>query len=98
MSTFSDFLRSLLLTMIFSFLTPVLLIAGVLISFTLMGCLPYVATVGQFCSHQTLQFLTIFGNGHPLAGGLIIAMTCSLVGALFDTYASCQNQRVHSPR
>ncbi len=93
MSIFSDFLRSLLLTMIFSFLTPTLLIVGGLISFTLMGYLPLLEALGQFWSNQILQFLAIFGRGNPLEGGLIISMTFSLVGALFDTYASYSSPR-----
>ena len=98
MSNFPDFLRSLLLTMIFSFLTPVILIAGGLMSFTVISYLPHLATVGQFCSQQILQFLTIFGNGDPIAGSLTIGVACSFVGALFDSYAFCHNQRIHSSR
>ena len=85
MSIFSDFLRSLLVTMILSFMTPVFFFGGVLISFTVLGCLPQLAAFGQFCNDQVLQFLAVFGRGSPFEGGLIIGMTCSLVGALFDT-------------
>ncbi len=88
MSIFSDFLRSLLLTMILSFITPIFLFVGIFISFTLLGYLPQVAAFGQLCSHQILQFLAVFGRGNPLEGGLIIGITCSFVGALFDTYVS----------
>jgi hypothetical protein len=88
MSIFSNFLRSLLLTMILSFITPILVFVGGLISFTLIGYLPLLAALGQLCSHQILKFLAVFGRGNPLEGVLIIAMTFSFVGALFDTYAS----------
>ncbi len=88
MSIFSDFLRSLLLTMILSFITPIFLLLGGLISFILIGHLPQLAALGQVCSHQILQFLAVFGRGSPLEGCFIIGITCSFVGALFDTYAS----------
>lgn len=93
MSIFPDFLRSILLTMVLSFLTPILLISLGLISSTMIACLPYLESIGQFSCRQILQFLATFGSGHPLQGGMIIAITCSLVGALFDTYASYQSPR-----
>ncbi|MGB3405309.1 MAG: hypothetical protein WBA77_21675 [Microcoleaceae cyanobacterium] len=93
MSIFSDFLRSLLLTMILSFMTPIFLFVGVLISFTAVGYLPQLAAFGQLCSDQVLQFLAVFGRGNPFEGGLIIGITCSFVGALFDTYASYGSSR-----
>ncbi|WP_313890540.1 hypothetical protein [Aetokthonos hydrillicola] len=34
-----------------------------------------------------LEFLTIFGNGAPLRGVVVISFTCSFVGVLFDAYA-----------
>lgn len=88
MSIFSSFLRSLLLTMILSFITPIFVFVGGVISFTLISYLPKLTALGQLCSHQILQFLAVFGRGNPLEGILIIAMTFSFVGALFDTYAS----------
>ncbi|MGL5080306.1 MAG: hypothetical protein ACRC8A_02350 [Microcoleaceae cyanobacterium] len=93
MNHFLGFLRSLLLTMLLSFLAPVLLIHGGLASFILVAHLPTLETVGQFCSHQILEFLTVFGSGQPWLGTIIIGLTFSLVGALFDTYAVFQHQR-----
>ncbi|KKD38798.1 MAG: hypothetical protein WAN66_26700 [Limnoraphis robusta] len=93
MGIFPDFLRSVLLTMTLSFFTPILVISLGLTSSAIIGCLPYLETIGQFSCRQILQFLATFGSGHPLQGSMIIAITCSLVGALFDTYASYQSPR-----
>ncbi|WP_413166688.1 hypothetical protein ACL6C3_08290 [Capilliphycus salinus ALCB114379] len=93
MSIFPDFLRSVLLTMVLSFLTPILVISFGLASSAIIGCLPFLETIGQFSCQQILQFLATFGSGHPLQGSLIIGITCSLVGGLFDTYASYQSPR-----
>ena len=37
------------------------------------------------------ELLATFGSGHPWQGCLVIAITCSLVGAMFDTYVFYQN-------
>ncbi|NJK36730.1 MAG: hypothetical protein HC825_04870 [Oscillatoriales cyanobacterium RM1_1_9] len=93
MSHFPSFIRSLFLTMILSFLAPILLIHGGLVSFVLVAHLPMLDTSGEICSHRILEFLAIFGNGQPWLGTVIIGTTFSLVGSLFDTYASFQHQR-----
>lgn len=93
MGIFPDFLRSILLTMVLSFLTPILVISFGLVGSVLIACLPFLKTIGQFSCQQILQFLATFGSGHPFQGSMIIAITCSLVGALFDTYASYQSPR-----
>ncbi|CAD0230056.1 hypothetical protein [Planktothrix agardhii] len=93
MSILSHFLRSLLLAVTFSFIAPLLLIAIGLITFGLMSHLPIIQGFGASGCNQILKFLATFGNGHPLQGCLVIALTFSLVGGLFDTYATCQNLR-----
>lgn len=93
MSILPHLIRSLLLAITFSFIAPLLLIAMGLITFALMSHLPLIQSSGEFGCNQMLKFLATFGNGHPLQGCLVIALTCSLVGGLFDTYACCQNLR-----
>ena len=93
MSILIDLLRSLLLTSIFSFITPMILIGASWTSFALISHLPTLQGIGQFGAAQIWQFLAIFGSGHPWQGCLVIAITCSLVGAMFDTYVFCQNSR-----
>lgn len=78
--------RSLLLASFFSFLAPVLLIAGLLGGTILLSHLPGVAPLGHELTHLVLHFLQIFGSGSWAGGMLVIAIACSLVGLLFDAY------------
>lgn len=87
MSIFPNFFRSLLLTSMLSFLTPVLLVSGGLASLYLLSNIPFVNAIGQSGAEQVTTFLSIFGSGYPVKGIMVIGLTCSLVGALFDVYA-----------
>lgn len=87
MTIFTNFLRSLLLTIIFSFVAPMFLVGGVLIVVSLMGYIPGLQVVTEVIATNILEFLTIFGSGTPLRGLFVISLTCCFVGALFDTYA-----------
>jgi hypothetical protein len=87
MSIFTNFLRSLLLTIIFSFAVPMFLVGGILLLLTFMGHLPGLQSVTETSATRILHFLAIFGSGTAFRGLLIISLTCSFVGALFDTYA-----------
>ncbi|WP_240041583.1 hypothetical protein [Okeania hirsuta] len=93
MNILPNLLRSLLLTSIFSFVTPILLIGVSWTSFALISHFPSLRTIGQFGVAQIWHFLATFGDGHPWQGCLVIAVTFSLVGAMFDTYVFCQNPR-----
>jgi hypothetical protein len=87
MTIFPNFLRSLVLAVVISFLAPTLLVAGILAGLSVISYLPGIEIVGQTAIDQVLQFLAIFGNGCAWEGILIIGLTWSFVGALFDTYA-----------
>lgn len=95
MSLSSAFLRSLLLTGFLSFVTPTLLLGATIASFAIVGYLPFLETTSQSCIDQILKFLATFGSGNALHGILIIGVTCSLVGTLFDacTFYRYQNLR-----
>jgi len=93
MSIFPNFLRSVLLTSLLSFVAPLLLIGAGLTGCSLIGFLPVLQGIGRSGEDQILQFLATFGSGCPLQGFLVIGTTFALVGALFDTYASCQSSR-----
>ncbi len=94
MSIFPNFLRSLLLTIIFSFIAPIFLVGGALLCLSLIGYIPGLQGMTEAIAAPILQFLSTFGSGSPLQGLFVIALTCSLVGALFDTYAFYRYQNL----
>jgi hypothetical protein len=93
MSIFPNFLRSVLLASLLSFVAPLLLIGVGLTGCSLIGFLPVFQGIGHSGEYQILQFLATFGSGCPLEGFLVIGTTFALVGALFDTYAYCHSSR-----
>ncbi|MBE9093972.1 hypothetical protein [Tychonema sp. LEGE 07203] len=93
MSIFPNFLRSLLLTSLLSFIAPLLLIGAGLTGCALIGLVPALQGVGHAGEDLILQFLATFGSGCPLQGFLVIGLAFGLVGALFDTYAAYQHSR-----
>jgi hypothetical protein len=95
MSILPNFLRSLLLTIILSFVAPIVLVIGLLAALSGIGCIPGLETAGQAGAAQLLQFLGVFGSGCPVQGIIVIGFTCSLVGALFDTYAFYRYQSLN---
>ena len=93
MSIFPNFLRSVLLTSLLSFVAPLVLIGAGLTSLSLIRFVPALQGVGRSGEDLILQFLATFGSGCPLQGFFVIGLTFALVGALFDTYASYQHSR-----
>ncbi len=87
MNIFPSFVRSLLLTTVLSFSTPVVLVGMMLALLSLVAYLPGIEAIAQTGSSLILQFLAVFGSGCPWAGVCIIGLACSFVGGLFDTYA-----------
>jgi len=96
MSILPSYLRSLLLTIIFSFITPMLLVGGVLFSISLLSYIPGWQAMAEATDEQILQFLATFGSRSPFRGLVVIGLTCSLVGALFDTYAFYHYQHLRN--
>lgn len=94
MSILPTFLRSLLLTIIFSFVAPLILVGGGLVSLSLINYIPGFQGIGRAIVEQILQFLAIFGSGSSFRGMVVISLTCSFVGALFDTYAFYRYQNL----
>jgi hypothetical protein len=94
MSIFPNLLRSLFLTSIFSFLTPVLLIGTILASLVLLGYVPGLEVFGQMGVTQVAQFLKVLGSTSALQGLITIGLACSVVGVLFDAYTFYRYQNL----
>ncbi len=95
---FVNFLRSLLLSIIFSFVAPIIFVGGVLLILSLASLLPDLQAPAEIIALQISKFLAVFGSGIPMQGLFVICLTCSFVGALFDTYVyyRCQILRLDS--
>lgn len=96
MSILPSFLRSLFLTTLLSFMAPNLFLGLLFFSVYLLSYLPGLEGFTQFTGDRLLQFLIVFGSGDPWQGVLAIALTCGLVGGLFDIYAFYQYHNIHS--
>ncbi len=69
-----------------------------LLILSILTLLPGLQSLGEIMATQISQFLATFGSGTPLQGLFVICLTCSFVGALFDTYVyyRCQILRLDS--
>lgn len=81
-----SYLRSLLLAVLLSFLTPIALIGSAIVLLLSIGLVPGLMPFGQACATQFLSFLETFGNGSAWEGVIVIGCSCAVVGAMFDTY------------
>jgi hypothetical protein len=95
MSMSLNFLRSLVLASILSFLMPVGFLGVLLLGLFLGGRTPFLEAPSQAALHQFLQFLATFGNGDAVEGLLVIGIVGSFVGVLFDTFVFYQRQYLH---
>ncbi len=86
MSILPSFRPTLALTIVFSFVAPIFLVSGLLVSFSLLGHLPGLAAISAAINQGITEFLAAFGSGSSWRGTAIIGLACSFVGALFDTY------------
>ncbi|BAZ04748.1 hypothetical protein [Calothrix sp. NIES-3974] len=96
MSVFTNFLRSLVLTVVFCALAPLLFFGLVLGVATLIGYLPGLANLSGAIADGIMAFLTTFGSGTPIWGIGIICLTCSFVGVLFDIYVHYRYLILHT--
>jgi hypothetical protein len=97
MNSFPHFLRSLLLTSLLSFAVPTLTLGLGLVIAEAVAQIPGLTHLGESVVHQLLQFLSTFGSGRPFQGTVVIGLTCSLVGVLFDAYALYRYQNLRGP-
>ena len=93
-----NYVRSLLLTVLISFVVPIAILGTSLAGLSISSHFPGVATIAQLTFHQMLIFLKIFGSGSAIDGLFIIGITCGVVGGLFDTYIYYQTYRYQHVR
>lgn len=86
MSILPSFRPTLALTIVFSFVAPIFLVSGLVVSFSVLGHIPGLAAISAAINQGIAQFLAAFGSGNSWSGIAIIGLACSFVGALFDTY------------
>lgn len=84
MSIFTQFVRSLLLTSMVAFITPIIFVGGLLMVLSLLSYIPIVGMIGVIGIDHLCKFLTIFGDGSTIEGMLVICTSFGIVGALFD--------------
>ncbi|BAZ41765.1 hypothetical protein NIES4101_77330 [Calothrix sp. NIES-4101] len=92
MTILINFLRSLALTIIFSFVAPLIFIGAVLVALSVISYVPGLQNLTGAIANLILQFLATFGGGSSLEGTITIGLTCSFVGVLFDTYVHYRYQ------
>ncbi|HEY9737413.1 MAG TPA: hypothetical protein V6D06_14065 [Trichocoleus sp.] len=81
-------LFSLGFTALVSFLLPLIMIGMVGLGLSGLKITALTADFSQQGWQHLLQFLSILGNGNPWHGVLTVGLTSSVVGVLFDTFAS----------
>lgn len=86
--------RSLLLSTVVSFVTPVILLVGALGLLYTVGYIPGFSEITEAVTGQIWLFLAIFGGGCPLNGIFTIGFVFALVGSLFDLF----NFSIHRSR
>lgn len=81
-------LFSLGLTALVSFLLPLIMIGIVGLGLSGLQIVTLTTDFSQQGWQHLLQFLSILGNGNPWHGVLTVGLASSVVGVLFDTFAS----------
>jgi len=94
MSILPSFRPSLVLTIVFSFIAPIVLVAGVLGGLAIARYVPGWETTSAAISSTVAQFLATFGSGSSWKGIGILSLTCSFVGGLFDSYTFYRYQKL----
>lgn len=96
MSILPNYLRSLVLTILLCFVAPIVVVTALFAAVGVVYYVPGLESLGQIGTKELLKFLAVFGNGCPVEGVMTIGSTCSLVGALFDTYAFYRYQTLNN--
>lgn len=90
MKLVSRFLPSFFLTVLMSFLAPVVVCGLILTLCSALWVLPGMTSV--LAQRALTEFLEVFGSGNAWQGVLVIAAACSLVGGMFEAFNLCYYQ------
>ncbi|NET09878.1 MAG: hypothetical protein F6K09_00570 [Merismopedia sp. SIO2A8] len=77
-------LRSLLLTSIFGFTVPLMVIVSLLMALVGIGWIPWLQPISTNGIDVSMHVLQTFGNGSAVSGGLVIASVSGIVALLFN--------------
>ncbi len=86
MSILPNLVRSLLLSVLMSFVAPILVVGSFFLLCFSVSYLPILESIGSTGTTLIIDFLSVFGTGYPLQGVLVIGLACALVGGLFDLF------------
>ena len=84
MKIVSSFLVSLILAAVMGFAMPMISIGIIMGLLLIMSFVPGLAAFANSGAINTLEFLSIFGEGKPLVGAIILGITVSVVSILLD--------------
>lgn len=96
MRVIPSFVVSLFLTTLISFAAPGLSIGLVFGSLLILGYIPGLQILGQTGAIQILDFLSVFGNGSPWEGVIILGFAGAVVGFFFDIFNFYRYQSLRS--
>lgn len=86
MSLLANLFRSLILTILLSFLAPIAVLGLIYSCLYIFSYLPLLSHFGQNGLNQIAEFLLIFGNGSIVGGAITIGCACAIVGGLFNLF------------
>ena len=94
MNIVSSISRSLILTALLSFISPIIVVGTMLATLLLVSYVPGIESFCQAIIVSIVWFLGVFGTGSAIVGLLIIGFTCGIVGGLFNLYTLSRYQKL----
>jgi hypothetical protein len=61
-------------------------VGAILVTLLLVSYIPGLVLLGKSGALEILNFLAIFGDGHPFQGVLTLGLAAGIVGILFDLF------------
>jgi len=96
MKPLSSLFSSFAVTLVISFVFPVILVLSLLALTLGMSYFPGLDCFGEVSFHQLVTFLSIFGAGSVSRGVIVIGLTLALVAGWFDLYTLYRHYQFQS--